>query len=187
LASSLLLDETLRLTGQYLLYYHEGIILTSTLFTTIQIFMNSFLNLLILFLIGTTTAYFANQKRRDPYIWFAIGILLGIFGFLLLLFLPPIEDKQKPAQDQKEKSDGTLTIEAAPDTSQPPHDYLIKDWFYIDTSKQQAGPVNFDLLKPLWKEQKIGALTFVWAEGMQEWKKIQDIPTLLRALNLPAT
>lgn len=40
-------------------------------------------------------AIISAQKDRDEANWFWIGLLLGVFGVVLILFLPPIPDGRK--------------------------------------------------------------------------------------------
>jgi len=135
---------------------------------------------------GAATAYFANQRGRDPYLWFAIGLLLGIFGLLLVFILPPAVEETETNQTTKMQSSSpsSVILEVTPEVvvDAPKHDYLIKDWFYFDKAGQQQGPVGFDYLKNLWKEGKINALSFVWSEGMEKWLKIEESPELEQAL-----
>ena len=140
----------------------------------------STLVLILLFALAIATAMLARQKGRDPYIWFAIGAFFGILGFILLMILPDASDTEKQVQNaQKQPS---LIIEAAPDTTHPHHEFLLKEWYYVDLNKQQAGPVSFDQLQALWQQQQVTSLTFVWGEGMQAWQQLQNLPEILRTL-----
>jgi hypothetical protein len=143
--------------------------------------MHLILSFIIWILIGIACAYFAYQKGRDPYIWFAIGIFLGIFGLLLLIILPAKSEEQDSAS--KAHATSSIIIDALPEAGRPHHDFLVKDWFYIDQTRQQTGPISFDQLKALWISRKITPSTFAWSEGMPEWKKIQELPELLKQLH----
>jgi GYF domain 2 len=129
--------------------------------------MQIFLTIVLCLIIGGATAYFANQRGRDPLIWFMLGLLLGLFGLLLLFLLPP-------------GSEQTTEGEKA-ETRAPPgesHEYLIKEWYYYDREKNQKGPIRFEKLKELWMNAEIGEDSYVWSEGMPGWKKIEEVSLL---------
>lgn len=57
----------------------------------------------------------------------------------------------------------------------------MKNYFYIDKSGQQSGPVSEDLLK----QHGVTADTLVWSEGMSEWKKAIEIEDLKYLFTTP--
>lgn len=134
--------------------------------------MPTVLTFIFWFLTGTACAYFAYQRGRDPYFWFAVGLLFGLLGLIVLVFLPQINSGENLEKELSNNSTGNSQI------VKHANDYMIKDWFYIDKSGQQFGPVRFEVLKEMWKDKKIDASSFVWSEGMSEWKKIEEIPNL---------
>ncbi len=50
-------------------------------------------------------------------------------------------------------------------------------WFYLERTDQQ-GPVPISMLRRLWDERVIGPKTFVWKDGMVDWREVRDIPDL---------
>lgn len=139
--------------------------------------MQLFLTIALCLTIGAATAYFANQRGRDPLIWFMIGMLLGIFGFLLLFLLPAITEEGGAEEEIYEPK-----VESIP--HQATHEYLVKDWYYYDRNRARQGPIRFDKLKDLWKESEISEDSYVWSEGMIGWQKIEEVPTLYTHLQL---
>ena len=123
-------------------------------------------------LMGGITSYMAKKRGRDPYIWFAIGVLFGLIGLLILLLLPIIVDEEKKKTD-------TYTSEISSKNSLDPW----KEWYYADNKGQQMGPLSLELLKDQWKAQSINAHSFVWSEGMASWKRIEEEPLLFQFLN----
>lgn len=120
---------------------------------------------------GGAASYFASQRGRDPFAWFMIGMLLGILGLLLLFLLPPLEsDKQETIEPE----------EIAPVITEPAE--RLTDWFYLDKNRIQVGPVAFNALKRAWEEKEITVETLVWREGMGEWKKVAELPSLREVL-----
>lgn len=139
--------------------------------------MRMLISLFLLLFFAFLSSYIAKQRGRDPVAWFMIGILLGIFAPVLLLFLKPLQPSQ--GTDIEENED----VKLAP----PPQElfmksYIDKEWFYLDIRHQQQGPVYFNILKSLWMEEKITPKTYVWSEGMNQWKRIGELPGFAEAL-----
>lgn len=149
---------------------------------------NMLLSFILLLLIASFTAYYANRKGRSPVAWFVIGILLGIFAPLILLFFPAVKN------EQRDKELPTMTV-SNPDPSleQVPKPVLTeaelkhqeeadKLWYYLDQNHEQIGPVSIIALRELWKRGKLEINNYVWSDGMEEWKKIDNLPELKDSL-----
>ena len=134
------------------------------------------LSIFIWFAVGMITANLAKQRGRDPYMWFFIGMLLGIFGILVLYLLPIV----KPGEDTGEAKSEVIIVEEVP--QEPVQLFHLKDWHCIDTAKEQKGPLTFRELKSLWSEGKLLPQSYVWTEGMLVWQPIEKIPNLKEAL-----
>ena len=141
--------------------------------------MQLLFSFIIWFLIGAATAYFAQQRGRDPFIWFMIGMFLGLLGMLLVFILPSLEETEEHDSEGHEEH-----IEEIPPSFLPTkaHDYLIKEWFYLDPAHHQQGPCRFEVLKEKWGQGNLSNISYVWCEGMNQWEKIEDIPDLKEAL-----
>ena len=131
--------------------------------------------------VGSATAYFAQQRGRDPLIWFMIGMLLGLMGLLLLFLLPPISDGEDSSDEDEYKAQDEKA-EIVPFVTS--HDCLIKDWYYYDINKQRHGPVRFDMIKNLWEDGVLHSDSYVWCEGMDKWIKIEEEQSLYTHLQL---
>ncbi len=123
-------------------------------------------------LMGVSTAYFAQQRGRNPYIWFAIGIFFGLLG-LLFVFLLPIVNVNEEMNDSIAEKESFVPL-----LSQKSHEFLIKDWFYLDSQNKQQGPIPFNALKKMFEGEELKRNTFVWSEGMSDWKKIEEFGEL---------
>ncbi len=120
-------------------------------------------------LIGTLTSYLAKNRGRDPVKWFFIGMLCGIFGLIALFLFPAI----KTNEEQKVK---LQEIEPPP---APVSDALAtKPWYYLDAAHATLGPCPLDKLQELYKDGTITMKSYVWCEGMLDWKRISDLPEL---------
>ena len=141
---------------------------------------------ILLLIIAGFTAYYANTKGRNPILWFILGLLLGIFAPLILLFLPKA----------KQKTDGypTMTV-SKPDASlkddaQPPplpdefqqQTEENKLWYYLDKDHQQIGPVSIYAMRELWNRGTLDLNQYVWTEGMDKWEKVDNLPELKSTL-----
>lgn len=131
------------------------------------------LALVICSIIGWASSYYAEKRGRSPFLWFMVGMIFGIFGLLLLFLLPKAsEEKSTPQNTQSKLAEIDLPV---PEISQLP-EYAKKEWFFVDKTHQQQGPVGFHILKSKWTEKTIDAFTYVWTEGMENWKMISELP-----------
>lgn len=128
------------------------------------------LTVIIFLLLGSLTAYLAQQRGRDPYLWFVIGGLFGLLGLLALFILPQAETSEK------ETKQITPTQVAA--LVEPVSDPLNAQWYYLDGNNHQQGPMGIRALKQKWSEEGIDMETLVWCEGMDYWKRIGEVANL---------
>lgn len=153
--------------------------------------MSLAISMFLWLLMGAITSYVAAKRGRDPFIWFAIGILLGLIGLFILVLLPPYtpgsEKKEGDAAISSDQDTGAgsnlVSLVITPAAIPSKYDFVGKDWFYIDENGQQQGSITYHTLKTLWIEKKIETETFVWSEGMPEWKKIGSLTELAQSLN----
>lgn len=147
------------------------------------------LSFILLLIIASFTAYYASRAGRNPMIWFAIGVLLGIFAPLLLFFL----NSMKP---QKGEDGYPTMIVSPPDkavANLPPHQPSPEElklqeeenrlWYYLDQNHTQIGPVSVIALRDLWNRGMLEEKQYVWSEGMAQWEKVENLPELKAALN----
>lgn len=150
--------------------------------------MSMLLTFILWFLMGGITAYFAFQRGRDPFIWFVLGILLGVLALLVLFFLADLSAKA-PGDTSTSIPQQQQTFFGLEAPQDPPQElkeqaFLTKEWFCIDRTFRQLGPMDFETLKSLWIKSDIDENSFVWAEEMPEWKKIIDLSDVYHALNV---
>src|SRR5690606_7019087 len=101
---------------------------------------------------GVVSAFFAYRTERNPYLWFVLGFVFGIFGVFAFFFA---SRKEKPQQQK-------IPVFAI----RGPKD---KFWYYLDHTNQQQGPMSHDALSRIWKQGKIHFSTYVWHEDLKEW------------------
>lgn len=145
-----------------------------------------FLSLLFQFVIGCLTAYYAKRQGRNPYLWFMIGFLFGIFAPLVLFYLSFIKNTgDTNGMPGMTVSNPDPELEKSPELHSKDEQKLREEeeklWFYLDQSHQQMGPVSIIALRELWNRGQLGLNTYVWTEGMQEWQKV-DVLVDLKAI-----
>lgn len=140
--------------------------------------MRMLISIALLLFFAFLSAYLAKQKGRDPVGWFMIGILLGIFSPVLLLILKPLN---KGSVDETE-IDENIKLSPPINEEIPALKYSSKEWFYLDATRQQQGPVYHKTLKSLLDENKISESTYVWSEGMSKWIRIRELPGFIESL-----
>lgn len=151
--------------------------------------MQILLSLLLSLLFGGMSAYLASYKGRRPHIWFITGFLLGIIGFIVLLFLPSV--KNPASEPPPSAADFYETIPPALNQDEeeitrvltPEETFQTSSWYYLDTTHQQIGPIDFEMLAQLWEEQKITDATYLWTEDMTGWQHVSELPALQQLLN----
>ncbi len=110
--------------------------------------------------IGALSAYLARKRGRNPYLWFAVGFLFGIFGIFAIFFASG--KKKEEAAAPKEP---VFSIQGPKD----------KFWYYLDPANQQLGPMSHDAVTAAWHEGKIHMGTLVWHEELPEWKPLKEV------------
>lgn len=155
---------------------------------------NLLISFIFLLVIASFTAYYANNKGRNPFIWFALGALLGIFAPLILLFLPNLNEEQGMGSGEPTMSVSRPDASLEHDDVPPPTPTLEelrlrkeedKLWYYLDQNHQQMGPVSIVALRELWNTGRLELISYVWSEGMDDWKKVEVLPELIELLKRP--
>ncbi|MDB6081926.1 MAG: putative rane-associated protein [Chlamydiia bacterium] len=126
--------------------------------------------ILIPLLYGFLAAYIAVPRGRNPTLWFCLGAFFGFLGFLAVFLLPPAV----PALEK-----GGIVLKPI---TKPVSPLIEKSWFYLDGERLQQGPFPFSTLQKLWKDGSIIPSTYVWQEGMENWKKLEAYDELLELL-----
>ena len=115
--------------------------------------------ILIAALFGLISSYVAFKRKKNPYLWFFIGFLLGALGIFAVIFLSDFAKKRKT-----KKRLTRLIFDG-------PQDKL---WFYLDAEHKQVGPISFQSLGENLRQGIINSQTFVWHENLNSWKKIEE-------------
>ncbi|MFN0064608.1 MAG: DUF4339 domain-containing protein [Chlamydiales bacterium] len=131
--------------------------------------MQLFNILICCLLISFLTSHLAKKRGKNPLSWFVLAFFLGIFALILLYILPSFPQKIKTSSPPEERRHNS--------------DAWIKMWYYMDSSHQQMGPIEFPDLAKSWKEKMLSKNSLVWGEGMKEWQKLSDLPDILQELD----
>ncbi len=138
-------------------------------------------------LTGALTSYIAYKRDRNPTLWFFVGLLFGWIGLLVIFFLPSQEDiakyRQKIVDNErarqkrnKEQKEAQITLEIKIPA------FADKEWYYLDKSFTQQGPVSFLLIQGSYDKREIVGETYVWYTGMAEWQKLASLPEVVAYL-----
>lgn len=124
-------------------------------------------SLVVSIIFGAVSANMAKKQGKNPYTWFVVGALFGIFGLMFLYFSP----KKRQGGSQTPKKDPN-TIDITPKVST---EHQNKLWYYLDPDNTQNGPMSFDALSKAWQNGKVTKKTFVWNETLDNWLPFGDI------------
>ena len=127
-------------------------------------------------MVGTASAYFASRRGRNPYAWFAVGMFFGLVGMAFLFFLPRCDTIEEQQQEEVVREP-----EAAPENPLTVS-HRLAEWFYLDSGRQQQGPVTLRALTDEWKKGAVQSTSLVWCAGMDNWKRVAEIPLLAESL-----
>lgn len=135
------------------------------------------LNILLFWVFfGLLCSYLAKRRGKNPFLWFFLGLFLGIFAVALIIVLPLIENKFL------KKSPASPPPPQAIPSPLPLKETWNENWFYLDAARQTQGPLPFSELVALWHNNQLTAHSFLWKEGMENWKKISDMNDLYEDL-----
>lgn len=142
---------------------------------------NLFLSFFLLLIISGLTAYYADKKGRNPFIWFVIGILISVLAPIILFFLPSLKDQKEESKQTKP------TVLPPPTPISTPIMNADEDklWYYLDKDHNQYGPVSLIALKELWDRGQLELNSYVWTESMEKWDRVDNLPGLKTSLKRP--
>lgn len=138
-------------------------------------------------ILGGACFYVAKQRGRNPTAWFAIGIVLGIIGLILLYILPSKKTLNASpslavSKGQKEEISVNPNDSAASLLPPSPPSFHSKLWYYLNEENKRYGPMSFNALNQKWIDGDIKCDTYVWNEEMSDWKLIEELPEVLTQL-----
>ncbi len=119
-------------------------------------------------LLGVVTSHFAEKRGRNPKTWFLIGMFFGLLGLLVLFLLPSFSVPTEQIKPSPSNLTLPLAIADVEDTQ----------WFYINDSKKQQGPISFTIIKDMVLKKELTDRSYVWCEGMDQWNRIESIAEL---------
>jgi vacuolar-type H+-ATPase subunit I/STV1 len=110
-------------------------------------------------LFGMVSSYIAYSRKKNPFLWFFIGLVFGIFGFFALFLASPKKNLKK-------------TLPPPRPILQGPKD---KFWFYLDTTHQKVGPISYNAIGKALEQGQISKTTYVWHEDLTDWKQLEEL------------
>lgn len=140
--------------------------------------------LIVWLALGAMTAYLANQKGRDPFLWSTGVLIISLFGLpfavmavAFLLFLPTVEEENELPEQ------GRQDVQSLPASAPKPFDEIFSHpWFFYDPAHLQQGPLTLQDMRVAWSKGDLTSDSYVWTEGFDGWKKAGSVPELVDAL-----
>jgi hypothetical protein len=160
------------ITMNFFLYQTEGLYMPNPE-------QHFFFYFVVALVLGLVTSYFAVRKGRSQLGWFILGFLFGIIPLIVLYFLPDIPNGI-PTMSVSEPDPSLIPTPIKPPELLPDETKL---WYYLDQDHKQTGPVSIVALRDLWDRGLLGLETYIWSEGMPQWKRLEDMPDLKDAIN----
>lgn len=133
--------------------------------------MNLLLTLLVVLTISYITSNVAAKRGRDRTGWFILGFFFGIFALAFVFFLPPLNEK-------KEEPSVKASDLVPPKPIEPVDPFGDYRWHLIDVNGKQKGPLGIVDLHIAWDDGLATAESYVWHEGMGDWKRVSEISGL---------
>lgn len=119
----------------------------------------------------------AKKRGRDPRAWYALGLFFSIFALAFLLLVPSKKMVLAAAQANEQKEQNTKDKEEELKNSFN-NTLEARKWYYLDTNNKQIGPVDFTTIKEGKLKGLISSSTYLWSEGMLDWKKFDNLSYL---------
>ncbi len=127
--------------------------------------------------LGAVCAYYGKKQQRNPILWFCMGLLLGVFGLILLLLLPLIKRLQKKSAEKKPPQPPVALDLPPVSPLSSILDPLFSNtlWYYMDQTSSQKGPMSFTALENEWKDGKLLTSSYIWNEKLADWKLFSEL------------
>lgn len=68
-------------------------------------------------------------------------------------------------------------VSKSPEAVINPNFYSIP-WYYVDSLRNKQGPIDFSMLQKLIKEKEILKEHYIWCEEWDNWKVLEEVPSL---------
>ncbi len=112
----------------------------------------------------------AKKQQRNPWFWFSLGVLLGIFGILLLFIVEEIAWRKSSKIVEK-----TFALSSEENLFFENQENSQKFWYFINEEEQSEGAMSFQKFRELYEDKKIHSLTYVWNASLPTWQRLKDL------------
>jgi len=106
---------------------------------------------------GALAAYLAHRWKKNPWVGFILGSMLGLFGIFFLFFA------------SKKKVEETAPAPSPFATLEP------LGWHFLNDDRETIGPMSATRLEEHYKENKLSPESLVWHESLTEWKPLSAV------------
>lgn len=122
-------------------------------------------------IMGCISAYIAKGRGKNPYLWFGLGMIFGLFGVIFAFFIPAKKGRRRPGSQHPTKEQ-VVTLDITPTLGSFSKESY---WYYLDGQNAQQGPMSYDALKRSFFEGKVKTSTYIWNEQLENWQAFSDI------------
>jgi hypothetical protein len=139
------------------------------------------LSFILLLIIATLTAIYAQRIGRNPLAWFILALLFSFLAPIVLFLLPSIKDIQKTEETDVKKTLSPASVPSEAEKEYQEQTALLKEdnlWYYLDNHRKQFGPISLIGIRELWDRGQISLSTYFWSQGMKEWERLEKLPLL---------
>lgn len=127
--------------------------------------VNTKLLVLIYLALGLVNGYYAKKLNKNPYLWFSLGVLFGIWSLITLFFLNYKSNMEKRKNIQKHLLNEIIKKQILTDS---------KLWYYLNSENKEIGPISSTKLNTLYNSGTISKITYIWNEELEDWKFLKD-------------
>ncbi|NGX31716.1 MAG: hypothetical protein K940chlam8_01092 [Chlamydiae bacterium] len=122
----------------------------------------------------------AKLRGRSPRLWFVLGICFGLLALVALYLLPQKSIKEEKvipvavnnqAMPEEPKENDPSFIET-------PKNNDASYWYFINQDKKTIGPMSFEHLCQEYFEGKLQQRTYIWADHMTDWERLESMSRL---------
>lgn len=130
-------------------------------------------------IMGLIGGRLAEKRGRNPWFWCFVGVMFWP-ALLALLVLPDLNDELEEPTGRMAREVHAAFDEA---TTVLADDYFSSHvWYYLDESHKEEGPVEFSFIRDLWTRKQLTEASYLWHEGMADWKPLGKVPGIREAL-----
>ena len=124
---------------------------------------------------GSICAYLAGKNKKNPIIWFLIGMFFGLIGVFAAFYKFKYKSKKELLKLQQKNVAKANTLPQEAD----------KLWFYLDGDNNASTSMSAYALRKKIEEGVVSKISYVWNEEMPTWQRVSELPAEITNWLLP--